>query len=110
MMLLFVVVPFCELIRPFVDDVIIASGDPSMSYKELLEAHERDVTRVPDLLVQHKLTGSSDKAIIAVSEVVFAGHIVFKTSQHPQSSLWFNRGTYLHGGNLWTLAETCGPL
>ena len=34
----------------------------------------------------------------------------FKTSQHLQSSLWFNRGTYLHGGNLWTLAETCGPL
>ena len=25
---------------PFVDDVIIASGDPSMSYEELLEAHK----------------------------------------------------------------------
>ena len=44
-----------------------------MSYEELLEAHERDVTRVLDLLVRHKLTGSSDKATIAVSEVVFAG-------------------------------------
>ena len=42
---------------PFVDDVIIASGDPSMSYEELLEAHERGVTRVLDLLVRHKLTG-----------------------------------------------------
>ena len=41
-----------------------------MSYDELLEAHERDVTRVPDLLVRHKLTGSSDKATIPVSEVV----------------------------------------
>ena len=61
---------------PFVDDVIIASGDPSMSYEELLEAHERDVTRVLDLLARHKLTGSSDKATIAVSEVVFAGHVV----------------------------------
>ena len=29
---------------PFVDDVIITSGDPSMSYEELLGAHERDVT------------------------------------------------------------------
>ena len=55
----------------FVDDVIVASGDPSMSYDELPEAHERDVTRVLDLLVRHKLTGSSDKATIAVSEVVF---------------------------------------
>ena len=47
-----------------------------MSYDELLEAHERDVTRVLDLLVRHKLTGSSDKATIAVSEVVSAGHVV----------------------------------
>ena len=39
---------------PFVDDVIIASGDPSMSYEELLEAQERDVTRVLDLLVRLK--------------------------------------------------------
>ena len=53
-----------------VDDVIIASGEPSMSYDELLEAHERDVTRVLDLLARHKLTGSNDKATIAVSEVV----------------------------------------
>ena len=35
----------------FVDDVIIASGDPSMSYDELLQAHEWDVTRVLYLLV-----------------------------------------------------------
>ena len=60
----------------FEDDVIIASGDPSMSYEELLEAHERDVTQVLDLLVRHKLTGSSDKTTIAESEVDFAGHVV----------------------------------
>ena len=68
---------------PFVDDVIIASGEPNMSYQELLEAHERDVTRVLDLLVRQKLTGSSDKATIAVSEVVFAGHIVGNGQQKP---------------------------
>ena len=76
-----------ELLRdcadPFVDDVIIASGDPSMSYEEFLEAHERDVTRVLDLLVRHKLTGSSDKATIAVSEVVFAGHVVGNGQRKP---------------------------
>ena len=47
-----------------------------MSYDELLEAHETDVTRVRDLLVRQKLTGSSDKAPTAVSEAVFAGHVV----------------------------------
>ena len=67
----------------FVDDVINACGDPSMSYDELLEAHERDVTRVLDLLVQHKLTDSSDKATIAVSEVIFAGHAVGNGQQKP---------------------------
>ena len=36
---------------PFVGDVIIASGDPSLSYDELLEAAERNVTRVLDLLL-----------------------------------------------------------
>ena len=44
-----------ELVRDhaasFVGDVIIASGDPSMSYDEVLQAHGRGVTRVLDLLV-----------------------------------------------------------
>ena len=75
--------PVRDCADSFVDDVIIASGDPSMSYEELLEAHERDVTRVLDLLVRHKLTGSSDKATIAVSEVVFAGHVVGNGQRKP---------------------------
>ena len=60
----------------FVNDLIVASGDPSMTYDELLEAHGRGVTRMLDLLVRHKLTGSSDKATIAVSKVIFAGPVV----------------------------------
>ena len=31
--------PVRDCAGPFVDGVIIASGDPSMSYNELLEAH-----------------------------------------------------------------------
>ena len=54
-----------------------------MSYDELQEAHERDVSRVLDLLVRHRLTGSSDKATIAVSEVAFAGHVVGNRQQTP---------------------------
>ena len=75
--------PVRDCADPFVHDVMIASGDPSMSYDELLEAHERDVTRVLDLLVRHKLTGSSDKANITVSKVVFAGHVVGNGQRKP---------------------------
>ena len=74
-------VPDCA--GAFVDDVFIASWDPSISYDELLEAHERDVTGVLDMLLRHKLTGSSDKATIAVSEVVFAGHVVGNGHRKP---------------------------
>ena len=49
--------PLRDCADPFVDGVLIASGDPSMSYEELLEAHERDVTRVLDLLVRHRTHG-----------------------------------------------------
>ena len=75
--------PVRDCADPFVHDVIIGSGEHSMSYDELLEAHERDVTRVRDLLVWHKLTGSSGKATIAVSKVVFAGHIVGNGQRKP---------------------------
>ena len=75
--------PVQDCTDPFVDDVIVALGDPGMSYEELLEANERDVTRVLDLLVQHKMTGSSDKATIAASEVVVAGHVVGMGIESP---------------------------
>ena len=39
--------PVRDCADPFMDDVLIASGDPSMSYEELLEAHERAVTSSP---------------------------------------------------------------
>ena len=75
--------PVRDCADSFGNDVIFAPGDPSMSYDELLGAHERNVTRVPDLLVRHKLMGSSDKVTIAVREVVFAGHIVGNGQRKP---------------------------
>ena len=56
-----------------------------MSYGELVDAHERDIPRLLDLLARHKLTGSSVKATIAISEVVFAGHVVGDGQQKPIS-------------------------
>ena len=75
--------PVRDCADPFVVDVIMASGIPSMSCDELLEAHQRNVTRVLDLFVRHKVTGSIDKAIIAVSEVVFSGHVDGNGQQKP---------------------------
>ena len=75
--------PVRDCVDPFLDNVIIVSGDPRMSYDELLEAHERDVTVFLDLLARHKLTSSSDKATIALREAVFAGYIVRKGQQKP---------------------------
>ena len=104
--------PVRDCADPFVDDVIIASGDPSMSYEELLEAHEKDVTRVLDLLVRHKLTGSSDKATIAVSEVVFAGHVVGNGQRKHLPARWLRLSTgkspkrSLSYGRIWGSAIT----
>ena len=75
--------PVRDCADPFVYDVIIASGDPTMSHDELLEAHQRDITRVVDLLVRQKLTGSSEDATLAVGEVVFAGRVVGNGLQKP---------------------------
>ena len=65
-MLGILLVPVRDCADPFVNDVIIARGNPSISCNELLEGHERDVTRLLVLLLLHKLTSSSDKATIAV--------------------------------------------
>ena len=66
-----------------VDDGMIASGDPSMSFDEPPKAYGRGVTRVLDLLFRRKLRGSSDKATIAMSEVFFAGHVVRNGNGSP---------------------------
>ena len=75
--------PVHDCADPFVNDVIIVSADPSMRYGKLLDAHERDVTRVLGLLVRHKLTGSSDKATIVVSKVVLASHVFVYGQRKP---------------------------
>ena len=75
--------PVRDCADPFVNDLIIASGDPSMSYDELLGAHERDAARVLDLLVPHNRTASSDKATIAAREVVVAGDVVGNGQRKP---------------------------
>ena len=75
--------PVCDCMDPFVDDMIIASKDDKMSYNERLEAHQKDVTIVLDLVVRLKPTGSGDKAPIAVSGVVFTSHAVGNGQRNP---------------------------
>ena len=75
--------PVRDCAEPFVDNAIIASGVPSRGRDELLEAHERDVTKVLDLLARNKLTGSSDKATIDVSKLVFTSHVDANAQREP---------------------------
>ena len=54
-----------------------------MTDEEVLAAHEADLRRVLNLLVSLQLTGSADKATIAVNEVQFAGHVVGMGQRKP---------------------------
>ena len=87
---------------PLSIDVILASGDPSMTYDELLEAHDRNLTRLRDLLMRHKVMGSSDKSTIAVSKVVFAGHVVGRGKRNP---IPCKRAAIEHWGKPRTVSE-----
>ena len=67
----------------FVDDIIVGSGTEGMTDEEVLAANEADLRRVLGLLVSLQLTGSADKATIAVNEVEFAGHVVGMGQRKP---------------------------
>ena len=67
--------PVADCADPFVDDIIVRPDTEGMTDEEVLAAHEADVRRVLDLLVSLQLTGSANKATIAVNEVEFAGHV-----------------------------------
>ena len=68
--------PVADCANPFVHDIIVGSGTEGMTDEEVLAAHEADLRRVLDLLVSLQLSGSADKAAIAVNEVELAGHVV----------------------------------
>ena len=68
--------PVADCADPVVDDIIVGSGTVAMTDEEVLAAHEADLRRVLDLLVSLQLTGSADKATIAVKEMGFAAHVV----------------------------------
>ena len=73
--------PVRDCVDPFDGDVIIASGDPSMSFDELLEAHESNVTEVLDLQVSENSRAAVTRPPLRIiSEVVFAHQ---RTAQNP---------------------------
>ena len=95
-------VPDCTQL--FVDDVNTSSEDPSMSYDELQEAHERDITRMLDLLVRHKLTCSGDKATGAARKLVFAG--THSLQWAAEAHTW--KGRRLSSGRSPRQCQNCG--
>ena len=68
---------------PFLDDIIIGSGREDMSEDELIEAHEKDLRQVLDVLHRHHMFCKPTKASLFVKEVQFAGHVVGHGQRRP---------------------------
>ena len=68
--------PVWDCADPFVDDIIIGSGTEEMSEEELIKAHEKDLSRLLDVLDRHQMVCKPTKASLFVKEAEFAGHVV----------------------------------
>ena len=71
--------PVRDCADPFVDDIIIGSGNEDMNGNELVEAHEKDLRRVLGVLDKHSMVCKPRKTSLFVREVEFAGHEVGQT-------------------------------
>ena len=68
---------------PFVDDIITRSGTEDMTDNKLMEAHEKDLRRVLEVLNKHSMVCKPTKASLFVREVEFAGHVVRHGQPRP---------------------------
>ena len=68
---------------PFVEDIIIGSGDKDITDDELIEAHEKDFGRVLEVLDKHSMVCKPTKSSLFVREVGFAGHVVGHGQRRP---------------------------
>ena len=75
--------PVLDCADPFVDDVIIGSGTEDITEDELIEAHEKDLSRVLSELDKHNMVCKPTKASLFVREVEFAGHVVIHGLRRP---------------------------
>ena len=67
----------------FVDDIIIGSGTEDMTDDELIEAHEKDLRPVLEVLDKHSMVCKPTKASLFVREVDFAEHVVGHGQYRP---------------------------
>ena len=75
--------PVRDCAEPLVDDTIIRSGTEDMTEDELIEAHEKDLRRVPSELDKHNMVCKPTKASLFVKEVESAGHVVGHGQRRP---------------------------
>ena len=75
--------PVRDCADPFVDDIIIGSGTEDMSEDELIQAHEKDLRRVLDVLDHRQIVCKPTKASSFVKEVELAGHMVGHGQRRP---------------------------
>ena len=75
--------PVRDCADPFVDDIIIGSGNEDITDNELVEAHEKDLRRVLGVSDKHSMVSKPKKASLFVREVEFAGHVVGQGQRRP---------------------------
>ena len=68
--------PVRDCTDPFVDDIIIGSGTEDMSEDEMINAHDKELRRVLDVVDRHQMVCKPTKASLFVKEVEFAKHVV----------------------------------
>ena len=68
--------PVWDCTDPFFDDMIIGSGTEDMLEDELIKAHQKELTRVLDVLDCHQMVCNPTKASSFVREVECAGQEV----------------------------------
>ena len=75
--------PVDDIANTYIDDIIV--GTQAKPGENLLEAHDRDIRRVQNLLKEEGLIADISKCKFFVPEVEFCGHILGKGVRRPSS-------------------------
>ena len=76
--------PVRDCSDPFGDDIIIGSGPEDMLAVELINAHQKDLRRVLDVLDRHRKVCKPSQASLFVKVIEFAGHVVGHGQRRPK--------------------------
>ena len=72
-----------DIAEPYIDDILIGTRIDEGDKNDLLEAQDRDVRKVMDLLKKEQLFADPDKCQFFVREVNFCGHLLGGGTRRP---------------------------